>query len=55
LRIRQAASRLTSETPVGVVDEFLFGGNIGVLLRHGSYTDSIGADQSNFHPPEGRL
>ncbi len=29
------------ETPVGVVDEVLFGGKIGVLLRHGSY-NSIG-------------
>ena len=29
------------ETPVGVLDEVLFGGKIGVLLRHGSY-NSIG-------------
>src|SRR6185503_13220663 len=29
------------ETPVSVLDEVLFGGKIGVLLRHGSY-NSIG-------------
>ena len=39
------------ETPVGVLDEFLFGGKIGVLLRHGSF-NSIGLF---LHPPPTRI
>ena len=37
------------EAPVGVLDEVLFGGKIGVLLRHGSY-NSIGPFFDPTHP-----
>jgi hypothetical protein len=43
VKVSHPPSRVAAvlETPVGVLDEVLFGGKIGVLLRHGSY-NSIG-------------
>jgi len=43
VQVAHAPGRIAAdfEAPVGVVDELLFGGKIGVLLRHGSY-NSIG-------------